>query len=155
MGITICLYHTTREKNKIMINIEPFRHHNNHEDGARIILTGSSESVLPPAALWVAQSYRLAPVRGASRGMCSTPVFHQGCLVDPGQEGPGRLRQGCVQDQGTSSISSGVFCAPPVYCAPLGRVGLKEEMFWPPSTLWLSCLSTNQQGSPSRHRRRA
>ena len=77
-----------------MINIEPFRHHNNHEDGARIILTGSSESVLPPAALWVAQSYRLTPGQGASRGMCSTPVFHQGCLVDPGQEGPGRLRQG-------------------------------------------------------------
>ena len=93
-----------------MINIEPFRHHNNHEDRARIILTGSSESVLPPAALWVAQSYRLTPVRGPgggcaqhqcfTRGVLSTqvrrglddsargvfktrgpPVFHQGCSV--------------------------------------------------------------------------
>ena len=37
------------------VGIELFRHHNNHEAGARIILTGSSGSVLPPVALWVAE----------------------------------------------------------------------------------------------------
>ena len=72
-----------------MINIELFRHHNNHEDGARIILTGSSGSVLPPVALWVAQSYRLTPGQGGLGGdVLSTSVslgpLVQGYLVDPG-----------------------------------------------------------------------
>ena len=69
----------------MMMNIELFRHHNNHEDEARIILTGSSGSVLPPVALWVAQSYRLTPGQGGlhcSRGGVLNikvhPVFHQG-----------------------------------------------------------------------------
>ena len=155
------MYHSTREKNKIMINIEPFRHHNNHEDGARIILTGSSESVLPPAALWVAQSYRLTPGQGGLEGDVLNTSVSPGVSCRPRSGGawttpPGVrvLRPGDLQLL-ESCISSWVFCAPPVYCAPLGRVGLKEEMFWPPSTLWLSCLSTNQQGSPSQHRRRA
>ena len=68
LGIAICLFTYQNEKNKIMINIELFRHHNNHEDGARIIPTGSSGSVLPPAALWVAQSYRLTPGQGGLEG---------------------------------------------------------------------------------------
>ena len=65
-----------------MMNIELFHHDNNHEDEAGIILTGSSGSVLPPVALWVAQSYRLTPGQGGlhcSRGgVLNIKVFHMG-----------------------------------------------------------------------------
>ena len=88
-----------------MMNIDLFRHHNNHEDEARIILTGSSGSVLPPVALWVALSYRLTPGQGGlhcSRGgVLNIKVFHMGGGVDCGVWTSG---QGFAQDQGASIV---------------------------------------------------
>ena len=90
-----------------MMNIELFRHHNNHEDEAGIILTGSSGSVLPPVALWVAQSYRLTPGQGGlhcSRGgVLNIKVFHMGGGVECGPpvrgllKTRGPLREGFLQ----------------------------------------------------------
>ena len=83
-----------------MINIEPFRHHNNHEDGARIIPTGSSESVLPPAALWVAQSYRLTPVRGPRGGCAQHQCFTRGVLSTQVRRGLDGSTRGVLQTRG-------------------------------------------------------
>ena len=78
-----------------MINIEFFRGHNNDGDEARIILTGSSGSVLPPVALWVAQSYRLTPGQGGLEGDVLNTSVSPGVSFGPQSGGawtaPGRL----------------------------------------------------------------
>ena len=82
------------------MNIELFHHDNNHEDEAGIILTGSSGSVLPPVALWVAQSYRLTPGQGGSTAqgvVCSISR----CFTW-GRCGVWTSGQGFAQDQGAS-----------------------------------------------------
>ena len=101
-----------------MINIEPFRHHNNHEDGARIIPTGSSESVLPPAALWVAQSYRLTPGQGGLEGDVLNTSVSPGVSCRPWSGGAWTTPPGVSSRPGDLQyFIRGVLCSSSLLCS--------------------------------------